>query len=44
MARPAGLLLELSGATIADVLVARSAIEPVAARLLAANPKFPLIG
>ena len=35
VARPAGLLLELSGATIADVLVARSAIEPLAARLLA---------
>ncbi|QLL09842.1 FadR family transcriptional regulator [Mycobacterium vicinigordonae] len=39
VARPAGLLLELSGATIADVLVARSAIEPVAARLLANNGK-----
>lgn len=39
VARPAGLLLELSGATIADVLVARSAIEPVAARLLAINGK-----
>jgi GntR family transcriptional regulator, transcriptional repressor for pyruvate dehydrogenase complex len=35
VARPAGLLLELSGATIADVLVARSGIEPLAARLLA---------
>jgi GntR family transcriptional repressor for pyruvate dehydrogenase complex len=35
VARPAGLLLELSGATIADVMVARSAIEPTAARLLA---------
>lgn len=35
VARPAGLLLELSGATIADVLVARSGIEPIAARLLA---------
>jgi GntR family transcriptional repressor for pyruvate dehydrogenase complex len=35
MARPAGLLLELSGATIADVMVARSGIEPIAARLLA---------
>jgi GntR family transcriptional regulator, transcriptional repressor for pyruvate dehydrogenase complex len=35
VARPAGLLLELSGATIADLLVARSAIEPMAARLLA---------
>ncbi|WP_414686121.1 FadR/GntR family transcriptional regulator [Mycobacterium sp.] len=39
VARPAGLLLELSGATIADVLVARSAIEPLAARLLASNGK-----
>ena len=35
VARPAGLLLELSGATIADVLVARSGIEPMAVRLLA---------
>jgi DNA-binding FadR family transcriptional regulator len=35
VARPAGLLLELSGATIADVLVAQSGIEPLAARLLA---------
>lgn len=35
VARPAGLLLELSGATLADLLVARSAIEPMAARLLA---------
>jgi DNA-binding FadR family transcriptional regulator len=35
VARPAGMLLEVSGATVADVLVARSAIEPVAARLLA---------
>ncbi|MDA4105922.1 GntR family transcriptional regulator [Mycobacterium holsaticum DSM 44478] len=35
VARPAGLLLELSGATIADVSVARSGIEPMAARLLA---------
>jgi GntR family transcriptional repressor for pyruvate dehydrogenase complex len=35
VARPAGLLLELSGATIADVMVARSGIEPLAARLLA---------
>jgi GntR family transcriptional regulator, transcriptional repressor for pyruvate dehydrogenase complex len=41
VARPAGLLLELSGATIADVLVARTGIEPIAARLLAesANPE-----
>lgn len=37
VARPAGLLLELSGATIADVMVARSGIEPIAARLLAEN-------
>ena len=35
VARPAGLLLELSGATIADLLPAKSAIEPMAARLLA---------
>ena len=35
VARPAGLLLELSGATIADVMVARAGIEPMAARLLA---------
>ena len=35
VARPAGLLLELSGATIADLLEARSGIEPMAARLLA---------
>lgn len=35
VARPAGLLLELSGATIADLLTAKSAIEPMAARLLA---------
>ena len=35
VARPAGLLLELSGADIADLMVARSAIEPLAARLLA---------
>lgn len=35
VARPAGLLLELSGATIADVMTARSGIEPMAARLLA---------
>lgn len=39
VARPAGLLLELSGATIADVLIARSAIEPLAARLLACHGK-----
>jgi len=35
VARPAGLLLELSGATLADVLKARVVIEPRAARLLA---------
>src|SRR5215216_7026264 len=35
VARPAALLLELSGATIADVMVARAGIEPMAARLLA---------
>lgn len=35
VARPAGLLLELSGATIADVMVARSGIEPMAVRLIA---------
>lgn len=39
VARPAGLLMELSGATIADVLVARSSIEPLAARLLATKGK-----
>jgi GntR family transcriptional repressor for pyruvate dehydrogenase complex len=35
VARPAGLLLEVSGATIGDVRIARSGIEPLAARLLA---------
>ena len=35
VARPAGLLLELSGATLADVLTARVVIEPPAAKLLA---------
>jgi DNA-binding FadR family transcriptional regulator len=35
VARPAGLLLELTGATIADVMVAQAAIEPMAAHLLA---------
>jgi DNA-binding FadR family transcriptional regulator len=35
VARPAGLLLQLEGATLADVYAARSAIEPPAARLLA---------
>jgi DNA-binding FadR family transcriptional regulator len=40
VARPAGLLLELSGATIADVMAARAGIEPMAVRLLteAATP------
>ncbi|WP_054815144.1 FadR/GntR family transcriptional regulator [Nocardia arizonensis] len=37
VARPASLLLELSGTTVADVFVAREAIEPPAARLLAEN-------
>lgn len=35
VARPVGLLLQVSTATIADVMAARSAIEAVAARLLA---------
>lgn len=35
VARPGALLLELSGATLADVMTARMAIEPLAARLLA---------
>ena len=35
VARPAGLLLELTGATIADLLTAKAGIEPMAARLLA---------
>ncbi|ORA19886.1 FadR/GntR family transcriptional regulator [Mycobacterium arosiense] len=35
VARPAGLLLALSGATLADVMTARTAIEPPAAKLLA---------
>ena len=35
VARPAGLLLELSSATLADVLSARVVIEPPAAKLLA---------
>jgi DNA-binding FadR family transcriptional regulator len=34
VARPAGLLLELAGATLADVYAARTEIEPPAARLL----------
>lgn len=35
VARPASLLLEAAGATFADVMVARSQIEPAAAKLLA---------
>jgi GntR family transcriptional repressor for pyruvate dehydrogenase complex len=35
VARPAALLLELSAATLADVMTARAAIEPMAAKLLA---------
>ena len=35
VARPASLLLELSNATVADVFVAREAVEPAAARILA---------
>jgi len=35
VARPAGLLLQASGATLADIMAARSSIEPSAARLLA---------
>ncbi|MGY3554805.1 FadR/GntR family transcriptional regulator [Williamsia sp. R60] len=35
VARPASLLLELRNATVADVFVAREAVEPAAARLLA---------
>jgi GntR family transcriptional repressor for pyruvate dehydrogenase complex len=35
VARPAGLLLQVSGATIGDVMAARLGIEPLAARLLA---------
>lgn len=37
VARPASLLLELSGATVADVLVARESLEPAAVGILAAN-------
>lgn len=37
VARPAGLLLALSGTTLADVMTARTAIEPPAAKLLADN-------
>jgi len=35
VARPASLLLQVSGATIGDVMAARAGIEPVAAKLLA---------
>src|SRR5258705_3580009 len=35
VARPAGLLLELSGATIGDLMTAPAGTEPMAARLLA---------
>ncbi|MBZ4595031.1 FadR family transcriptional regulator [Mycobacterium timonense] len=35
VARPAGFLLEMAGATLADVMTARMGIEPYAARLLA---------
>jgi GntR family transcriptional regulator, transcriptional repressor for pyruvate dehydrogenase complex len=35
VARPAGLVLEISGATLADVMAARIAIEPAAARTVA---------
>lgn len=35
VARPAGLVLALSGATLADVMTARIAIEPAAAKMLA---------
>ncbi|TDH45991.1 FadR family transcriptional regulator [Mycobacterium eburneum] len=37
VARPAALLLELSGATLADVMAARTSIEPLAAGILAAT-------
>jgi GntR family transcriptional regulator, transcriptional repressor for pyruvate dehydrogenase complex len=37
VARPAGLLLQVSGATVADVMAARAGIEPVAVFLLAQN-------
>jgi GntR family transcriptional regulator, transcriptional repressor for pyruvate dehydrogenase complex len=37
IARPAALLLELAGTTLSDVVTARLAIEPYAARLLAEN-------
>lgn len=37
VARPAGFLLQVSGATLADVFAARSGIEPAAVSLLARN-------
>jgi GntR family transcriptional regulator, transcriptional repressor for pyruvate dehydrogenase complex len=37
VARPAGFLLQISGATLADVFAARSGIEPTAVKLLARN-------
>lgn len=37
VARPASLLLELQNATVADVFVAREAVEPAAARILASE-------
>lgn len=37
VARPAALLLALSGTTLADVMTARTAIEPPAANMLAEN-------
>jgi DNA-binding FadR family transcriptional regulator len=37
VARPAALLLALSGTTLADVMTARTAIEPPAAKMLAEN-------
>jgi GntR family transcriptional repressor for pyruvate dehydrogenase complex len=37
VARPAGFLLQMSGATLADVFAARSGIEPTAVNLLARN-------
>src|SRR5271169_443317 len=37
VARPAALLLAISGTTLADVMTARMGIEPYAARLLAEN-------
>lgn len=39
VARPAALLLEFSGVTLGDVMVARAAIEPESARLLALRGK-----